>query len=409
MDTLNLFICLAWRNLWRNGRRTLLTMVAIILAVASMVSLGSFMTAWNNSTLDVTIENLTGHIQIHAPGYLDDPNIEHSMAPINADLKAYLQAAPVIAWSERVRLPAMIRTERESSPVELLGINPAAELGLSFISGAVVQGHYFNDAHERGILIGKTLMDRLQTKAGRRVVVMSQGINGQIRELGTPVVGVFRGAPEMERSVAFITLPRAQNMMGLGSHYFEISLKVDDTEALPEVVKALQKRAPELDIRAWDELQPFTKAMLEMSEGSILIWILVSFSVVAFGLVNTLLMAVYERMREFGLLQALGMRPGWLLLQVLLESLMLVGAATLAGLLVGALIVLGYQDGLDLGSWGSGATYFGASSVLYPKLVWEELLYIGTVVLVLGVLASLYPAYRASRYVPVEVLNKAIN
>lgn len=405
--SLPLLLELAWRNLWRNPRRTLLTVVAITLAVMSMVVLGAFMRAWSTSTLNTTIENLTGHIQIHALHYMDDPGIERSMPALPDEGLATLNNQPVSVWAQRVRVPAMLRTERENSPVELLGIQPDKERDLSFIAGAVEQGSYFTTPDQRGILIGRTLMDRLQTRFGRRVVLMSQGVDGQVKEIGTPVVGVFSAAPELERSVVFITLPRAQRMLGLGDGYSEIALKLTEREQLSDVAQSLRQLLPGLDVRTWYELQPFTKAMLEMSEGTILIWILVSFAVVAFGLINTLLMAIYERMREFGLLQALGMRPGMLLLQMMCESLLLVGVATLAGLLLGAMIVLAYADGLDFGSWGSGAQYFGAASVLYPELSWGELIYIGVVVWCLGVVASLYPAWMASRRVPVDVLNRA--
>lgn len=405
--SLPLLLELAWRNLWRNPRRTLLTVVAITLAVMSMVVLGAFMRAWSSSTLNTTIENLTGHIQIHALHYMDDPGIERSMPALPDDGLAALNTQPVSVWAQRVRVPAMLRTERENSPVELLGIQPDKERDLSFIAGAVEQGSYFTTSDQRGILIGRALMDRLQTRFGRRVVLMSQGVDGQVKEIGTPVVGVFSAAPELERSVVFITLPRAQRMLGLGDGYSEIALKLTEREQLSDVAQSLRQLLPGLDVRTWYELQPFTKAMLEMSEGTILIWILVSFAVVAFGLINTLLMAIYERMREFGLLQALGMRPGMLLLQMMCESLLLVGVATLAGILLGAMIVLAYADGLDFGSWASGAQYFGAASVLYPELSWGELIYIGVVVWCLGVVASLYPAWMASRRVPVDVLNRA--
>lgn len=409
MMRVGLLLSLAWRNLLRYRRRTLLTLVAIVLAVASMVALGAFMRAWANSTFEQAIENLTGHVQIHAPGYLDDPNVELSMTALGDAMRTRLNQDDVVAWAERVRVPAMVRTERESAPVMLLGIDPPREAGLSFIATAVIEGVYLDDKDARGLLIGKTLMERLQTRLGRRVVLMAQAEDGQIREVGVRIVGVFSAAPEMERGVVFMALQRAQQLLELESRYSEVSIKSSDINNLEDFVNVIRSIEPERHIERWETLQPFTKAMLEMSEGSIYIWILVSFSVVAFGLLNTLLMAVYERMREFGLLQALGMKPYWLLLQVLFEAALLVGVATLIGLLVGAAIVEGFSDGLSLGSWASGATYFGAGTVLYPRHDADELWLIGTVVWGLGIVASLWPAWQAARRIPVDVLNKALN
>lgn len=404
MDSLKLIVPLAWRNLWRNKRRTLLTMIAIVIAVMSMVAFGAFMRAWSNASLLETINNLTGHGQIHHASYLDDPNVDYRIQGLPVALAILLEQAPITHYAKRVRVPAMLVTERESAPIEIIGIQPQSEIGLSFISDAITQGRYLNTGTDRGILLGEQLVSRLQTKLGRRLVVMSQGTDGAIEERGMRIVGVFKSQPQLEKSIAFITLKSAQSMLKIGNDFSEISFRIKDKSKLDQIIPVMKKQAGELDVKAWDEIEPFTKAMVEMNEGSILIWILVSFTVVSFGLVNSLLMAVYERLREFGLLQALGMKPRWLLIQVLVESAFIVGLATLIGLVTGIMIVMIFQDGINL---GIGANYFGTAQIVYPELDWQEISTIGLVVLLLGLLASLYPAIKASRQVPVYILSRA--
>jgi ABC-type lipoprotein release transport system permease subunit len=404
MDSLKLIVPLAWRNLWRNKRRTLLTMIAIVIAVMSMVAFGAFMRAWSNASLLETINNLTGHGQIHHAGYLDDPNVDYRIQNLPTALVKLLEQPPITHYAKRVRVPAMLVTERESAPIEIIGIQPQSEIGLSFISDAVTQGRYLNSDTDRGILLGEKLVSRLQTKLGRRLVVMSQGADGAIEERGMQIVGVFKSQPQLEKSIAFIAFKSAQSMLKIDSDFSEIAFRVEDKTKLDQIISVMKNQAGQLDVQAWDEIEPFTKAMVEMNEGSILIWILVSFTVVSFGLVNSLLMAVYERLREFGLLQALGMKPRWLLIQVLVESVFIVGLATVIGLVTGILIVLAFQDGINL---GIGASYFGGAQIVYPELDWEEISTIGLVVLFLGLLASLYPAIRASRLVPVDILSRA--
>ncbi len=404
MDSLELIIPLAWRNLWRNKRRTLLTMIAIVIAVMSMVAFGAFMRAWSNASLLETINNLTGHGQIHHVGYLDDPNVDYQIQNLPTALVKLLEQPQITHYAKRVRVPAMLVTERESAPIEIIGIQPQSETGLSFISDAVTRGRYLNSDTDRGILLGEKLVSRLQTKLGRRLVVMSQGVDGAIEERGMRIVGVFKSQPQLEKSIAFIAFNSAQSMLKIGSNFSEIAFRVEDKSKLDQIISVMKNQAGQLDVQAWDEIEPFTKAMVEMNEGSILIWILVSFTVVSFGLVNSLLMAVYERLREFGLLQALGMKPRWLLIQVLVESVFIVGLATLMGLVTGILIVMTFQDGINL---GIGASYFGGAQIVYPELDWEEISTIGIVVLFLGLLASLYPAIRASRLVPVDILSRA--
>ena len=404
MHSLKLILPLAWRNLWRNKRRTLLTMIAIVIAVMSMVAFGAFMRAWSNASLLETINNLTGHGQIHHGRYFDDPNVDHRIQNLPPALVNLLEQSPVTHYAKRVRVPAMLVTERESAPIELIGIQPQSEVGLSFISDAVTQGRYLNTETDRGILLGEKIVNRLQTKLGRRLVVISQGADGAIEEQGFRIVGTFKSQPQLEKSIAFISFNTAQSMLKIDEDFSEIAFRVEDKLALNRTLVVMKDQAGELDVRAWDEIEPFTKAMVEMNEGSILIWILVSFTVVSFGLVNSLLMAVYERLREFGLLQALGMKPRWLLIQVLAESVFIVGLATIIGLISGILIVLAFHDGINL---GIGASYFGGAQIVYPELDWQEVSYIGIVVLFLGVIASLYPAIRASRQVPVDILSRA--
>ncbi|TQV74978.1 ABC transporter permease [Aliikangiella marina] len=404
--SMSLILPLAWRNLWRNKRRSLLTMLAIFVAVMSMVVLGAFMRAWSSATIVETINNLTGHGQIHALQYLDDPNIDYRIKAIPGSIANHLNSAEVTHRADRVRVPAMIRSERENSPVELLGIQPAQEKGLSFISEAIIDGRYLESNADKGIILGKKLADRLQTKLGRRVVLMSQHQDGSISERGYRVVGIFTSQPGIEKFNVFISIQSAQALLGIGSDISEVTFKLQSREQIAGFVQRLRNENSELDIQAWDELQPFTKAMIEMSDGSILIWILVSFTVVSFGLINTLLMAVFERMREFGLFQALGMKTRWLLLQILFESTFMMAVATAAGLIAGILIVIAFEGGLDL---GVGASYFGAAQVVYPELDWSEVSYIGVLVMFLGVLASLYPAIKAARNVPVDVLSRATN
>lgn len=406
MKTLSLIFPLACRNLLRNRRRTALTIAAIALAVASMASLGAFMRAWNYSSFETTIENLTGHGQIHAAGYTEDPVVEYSMAPLGAKAHSILNGSDVAAWAPRVRVPAMIRSERESFPVYLLGIEPSRESNLSFIATAISEGRYLADENDMGILVGERLAERLKTQLNHRVVLLAQGVNGDIREMGFRVVGLFSADLAMENGVVFIGRARSQSLLELENRISEVSFKAHPLSRLPELVQALRQAEPNRDTQSWDELQPFAKAMMEMNENSIEIWILVAFGVVSFGLVNSLLMAVHERIREFGLLQALGMKPRWLLVQMLLESTFLVAIGNLIGLAVGSAIVWHYRGGVSL---GIGAEYFGASQALYPQIDVAELFLIGGSVTVLGFLASLYPAFQATRIMPVDVLNRATN
>jgi ABC-type lipoprotein release transport system permease subunit len=407
MDTLRLLASLAWRNLWRNRRRSLLLMLAVGMGVWSLIGTSALMQAWSDSMLDAGLLNLTGQGQVHARGYLDDPNVEHGMAPPTPRLRQLLDGPDVTAWSERIRVPATIQSEYETYPVTLLGIQPARERGLSFIGAAVDQGATLADADANGILLGRELARRLHTLIGRRVVVMSQSASGDLAERGFRVVGIYASSEENEKAYVFTGLHTAQHMLGTGTRISEISFDLHQRDLLDAFVARLRTAAPGLDVKPWQDLLPMVKATNDLSGAFIWVWLAIMFVLLALGIVNTLLMALFERIRELGLLQALGMSPRLIFAQVMLETSMLVGFGVLAGMALGAGTVLLFHDGLDLGFLAAGAEWFGGSRMLYPRISPRQFTEIGLLIWTLGVAASAWPAWRNVRHVPVEAMRRA--
>jgi ABC-type lipoprotein release transport system permease subunit len=404
---LSLISPLAWRNLWRHRGRTLLTMLAVAIAVAAMVVLGSLLAAWSDSAFDRTTAALTGHGQIHAIGFTDDPTVERSMPPPTGALAAALANDTVKAWAPRVFAPALIRSERESAPISLYGIDPVREAAVSFLDPGEVEGTALAGPEDRGLIIGRLLAERLQVSPGRRVVISAQNVDGDVEEIGMEVIGLYRGQPDLQKSAVFASLGQAQRLLGLGNHISEIAFLARNRDEIDALADSLARAGPDLDVKRWDELQPFAAAVIEMTNDTNTIWVFVSFALVAFGLVNTIMMVVYERMREFGLMQALGMKPRVLIAQVLLESTYLVLFGTVVGAALGAGTILAFANGLDLGGLGAGASMFGASERLYPEVAVSQMILACTVVVVLSIVASLYPVRRATRRVPITVLTRA--
>ena len=405
---LALLASLTLRNLRRRGMRTFLTVSAVVLAVGAMIMLEAFMQAWTQGAFDREISSLTGHGQLHAPGYLDDPGPEASMPSPSQKLLEALDSPAVAAWAPRIVAPVLIRTERENAPAMLYGIDPGRERQVSFFgSDALAEGEVFADAESGGIVIGRVLAERLEVRLGRRVVLTTQDVQGALAEVGVPVVGIYGGRAELQGRTAFVSLGTARNLYAMDSDISEIAFLAADENAVPETAERLRASAPNLEVSTWDALRPFMKAMVEMHASMNAVWIAVSFILVSIGLVNTLMLAVHERRREFALMRALGMSPGLLLGQVLLESLFLLAAGTVLGVGAGALIVGSYADGLDLGVWGEGSAYFGGTQVLYPDLDWTQLAVACGVVVALSLAASLYPAWRASRTSPIDAMTRA--
>ena len=407
MGRLGLLVALSWRNLWRNPRRAGITFIAIGVGVWSMIVLAALMEAWGASAFDAAVKMLTGHGQIHAEGYLDDPTVDHRFAPPDRKLRLLLESAPAENWATRVRVPAIVQTARDTAPVTLVGIDPEAEQGLSFIPEAVHEGTYLDRKSGSDVLLGRKLAQRLRTGVGKRVVILSQAANGEIAERGFRIVGLFDTEQEQdEKSFVFVPRATAQSMLGMGSDISEISFILDDVAKVPMFLAQIRQVAPQLDAVSWSQLEPFTQAILDISNGTVALWTVIMFILVAFGIVNTLLMAVFERMREFGLVQALGLRPRLLLVEVLLESAFLIGLGVLAGVVVGIATLLYFRNGLNLSAVAQGSALFGIGRTLYPHVNGHLTALIAAFVWLMGILTSLYPAWRASREVPVATISK---
>jgi ABC-type lipoprotein release transport system permease subunit len=401
-----LLLTLAWRNLWRHARRTLMILFAFALGVWSMIVIAAITRGSMEQQLDKSILNLTGHIQAHVTGFRDDPVIDHRFTT-SAALEVALDDKEVIAWARRVRAPGVVASERESAGITLVGIEPAREHSLSFIASAVTEGRYLESADDQGLLLGRKLAERLETGLGRRVVLMSQDVNNQVGDRGFRVVGIFETQPrQMEDSVVFVGRATAQQMLKLGDAVTEVAVMTDDRDRLDALLARLRAAAPALDIQPWTVIEPLLVLTQKVTDVILVIWYAIVFAAMSFGLINTLLMAVFERTREFGLFQSLGMPPRHILGQVLMESLILLALALALGNLSAWATIASLKGGIDLSSVAEGMELMGVAPVIYPAWSAGDLAMANLLVFVLGLAASLYPAWRASRHVPVEALTR---
>ena len=406
MESLRLLIALAWRNLWRNKRRTMVILFAIVLGVWAMIFTAAFMRGMSLQIIDDTVENLTGHIQIHKPGYLDDPVVEHSFH-VDDSLNTALQNEAIQQFAMRIRVPTVVASERDSYGLVLIGIDPKPEAELSFIANSIVQGNYLSDSDDQGVIIGKKLAEQLETRLGKRVVLMSQNLDNDIADRGFRIVGIFDTQMEaLEMGYVFMGRKTAEKMLGIEDQVSEIAISLKQEIDVDTVVQKLKHQQPELDIQAWHELQPMSRVMVEMYEDFHLIWHLIVFIAMGFGIINTLLMAVFERTREFGLFQALGLKPTFIMGQVWIEAILLLLLGTALGNLVSWLSVMATGEGIDVSAFAQGMEMANLSNIIPFVIVSGDLILANSVVIILGLLTSLYPAWRASSMVPADALTR---
>jgi len=334
--------------------------------------------------------------------------VANLLDPPDEKLRGALNGPEVVAWATRVRVPAVISSERETRGVTLVGVDPEREAEISFVAEDMAEGRFLESPVDAGLIVGRRLVNKLETGLGKRVVIMSQSPDNEIADRGFRIVGIFESKMALyEEGFVFAGEATVQRLLGIGERISEVAVLGSNYRDVEELYRSIEAAVPEeVEVRPWYELDRYLGAMLGTMDGFVWVWIVVVFLALSFGLVNTLVMAVFERVREIGLMLALGMTPRNILSQIVVESVLLLSLGLAVGNLAAWGTIKPLEGGIDLSVVGEGMEWFGASSVLYPALYSSDLLLVNLVVLVLGFLASLSPAWRASRFEPVEAITK---
>lgn len=404
---LGLIVQLSLRNLLRHRRRNLLLLMAVAVAVGSVLVTASLIRGFQIDLADSAVSNLTGHVKVQAPGYRDDPTIERGFELGDA-WQGAIQQAPVLGTAARVRVPAVVMSERETRGIQLVGVDPGAE-SISFLGDVDIRGEALTGADDRRLLIGEALAEQLKTDVGRRLVLMAQGSDGRSREAGFRIAGTFDSeGTSLEKAFVFTGTERLQDMLDTGA-VTELSVRLQDVPELDAEMEAIRLRLakayPDLEVANWLELEPQAAAMFVYADTGIFIWFAVMMAALIFGLINTLITAVMERVRELGMLRAVGMRSGAVVTQVVIESSLIVSIGVAVGAVVGyALSTLWLGDGIDLSQYAEGMEMAGMRSILVPRVLTSDFLMICSLSVVVGVLASLYPARQAVKPSPLQAL-----
>ena len=273
MGRLRINLRFAWRNLWRNHRRTLIMLAAIVVGTWAMIFMTALMRGMVDDMVKDGVSALPGHVQIHHPDYRDDPTVDNRMAPPDAELAKTLADPRVVAWTTRVRVPAVISSERDTRGVILIGADPEGEKGLSFVADDIVEGRFLESAEDSGLVVGRKLVERLETELGKRVVVMSQDRDNEIADRGFRIVGIFESRlTQFEEGFVFGGQRTVQNLLGMGDSVSEVAILGHDYRDVEGLYRLVNEAAgPEVEVLPWQkrmtQADERTKKMLEAWSG----------------------------------------------------------------------------------------------------------------------------------------------
>jgi putative ABC transport system permease protein len=402
-------IALAWRNLWRQPHRTLLTVSAIAFACMFMVCLLALQVGTYAGMEDNSLSLFDGYAQIQRPGYQDDPGINKSFAPSEALLQNIRSIPGISVVAPRAQAYALLtraNTQR-SLAASIVGVQPEVEQRVSRIASTIHDGRYLHDDAAEAVL-GEALARNLEVRPGDKVTLLGMGRDGSMAADVLTVVGLFSsGVKNLDRQLAEIPLARFQFDFAMPGEIHSLVISGPSLASVDRGVPALRRLAAQSRLRVlnWGELEPGLRDAIRLDASSSLFWYVVLVVVVIAILLNTILMSILERTREFGILLALGMRPSAVGRMVWIEILLLLFVGLAAGIAIGASIAGWFAiHGIALPGAEGAFAKWGMPGRIHPKLTAFSLFAAPVVIAVCTAIAGFVPFLKLRRLEPVAAM-----
>lgn len=398
---------LAFRNIQRNRRRSLITIIAVGVGLASLIFLWSFNDGTNEQMRDNVIRLFTSHVQIHAHGFqklLDPALVLPDRVVIEHRLKSLSELE---AFSERVKTEALIGTNEQSRGIQLIGIDPVQEKKVTDLERFITHGTFLKSGDKRLLLIGNRLADKMDAQLGDKVVLMTQAMDGTLAGFPYHIAGIFdTGSQTMDELTAYITLDSAQELLGLDEEIHEIAIRLHERRQIPSFLKSLSfLNKTKYEVFRWDEIVPEVEQWSQWSESIIRTILVAVMFVIGVGIMNTVIMSVFERTREFGIMMAIGTSPKQILKLIVIETVLLELGGMILGLIVGCLLTYYFSKvGIAFHELEQAFSRSYMSTVTYTRLEWTHVAQSLLILFAMNTLIGLYPAWKASRMEPIQAI-----
>ena len=406
---MQLYLRLAWRNIWRHKRRTIIIVMAMSLTLALMMFYDGLMYGFTNAIYGNAVKVLGGNIQVHAQGYREQAN-STPLLPL-ADPQAVIKAAEsnplTLAATQRITTGGLVTSREGAFAVKIVGVEPEKESKVNIIGQNVKDGRNLTSDDLDNLLIGKGLADAMGVKVGDRITMVGRSQHDQMRQRTMTVVGIYAlGLGDMEKEAVYISLGEAQALYEVTGST-EVAIFLDQIGQEADVINAMKPQLPGYEIESFQANYPDLASAINTKGGVMNVFSVIIIAIAGVGILNLLLMAVYERTREIGMLGAMGLKPRQISFLFVLEGTMigLVGAA--AGIVLG-LVFNGIlmKVGMQFPDMSSAASYMALiQSRVYPTLGTEKLFMRASLVALISAIASLIPAVEAGRREPAEALH----
>jgi putative ABC transport system permease protein len=398
----------AWRNIWRNKRRSSITIAAIAIGMAGILFMIGMMNGWLVNMIDNSVKLETGSIQIHVKGYQEDPSVDKLIMDPNSIIKKISTLKELSGISPRIKAFGLVSHSDNSVGAMLVGIDPAKEKRVTNLYQNMAEGDYNSIVENNTVLIGKIMAQNLDVKVGDEIILLTQGADGSMGNDLFKVGGIFESASlEMERSFVYMGLASADQLLSTYGGINELAVNIQDVNKAKEVRNEIAKAINDnnYEVFSWDEILPGIAQMVVFFLGAIYLFYFIVFGIAAFGISNTLIMAIFERIHEIGVLRALGTNPGQIFLMTVFESVIMGMVGSIIGAALGYLISLYFiVFGMNLSFFAQIRTVIAMSPIVYFKLGPNDFILGILFVIIVTALASLYPSFKAARLKPAEAI-----
>jgi ABC-type lipoprotein release transport system permease subunit len=399
---------LAWRNIWRNPRQSLVLIAAISMGVLCSLFIVAFYSGMVVQRVDSVIKKELSHIQIHHPMFKDelDPAFQIAQSDSIADALSSLENVQAVA--KRIRLQGMVSSPAGSSAIILNATNPEAEQNTTGLRNRMTNGSYLDTPMRQAVLISEHLLAKLKTAVHRKLVFTFQNSEGEVVSAAFKICGTFKSnSKPFDLMNVFIRLEDLRSLQGNKKDLNEIAILLKDRNDLEKIQNLIREKLPDYKVENWQELSPEMRLLVSTFQETMYIFMAIILLALSFGITNTMLMSVVQRTREFGMLLAFGMKKSRIFLMILLETFLIM----LCGLPLGILMALGIifyygKKGINLEIYNKTMESFGYDTIIYPVITADHLINMLALISLLVLVSALGPARRALSLKPVEALRK---
>lgn len=375
---------------------------AIALGLCGGLFATGIMVGMADSMVNTAIDRYLGHLEIHTPTFKQNPLVNDSI-PEAGEVVALLRSrSEVTGVSARTVIEGMVSSAVTNSGAQIIGVNPKDEALTTTTPKKIVRGVYLDDVGRLPVVVGKKLAEKLELRVHSKLVLSFAGRDGSIIYGSFRIVGIFETESTIfDKSTAFVRSSDLAALIGAPPLVHEIAVRLANSLVVPTVVSDMRARLPNLAVDSWKDLAPELKLTAEMTDISMIFFLGLILFGLLFGITNTMLMSVLERVREFGVLMAVGMKRRRVFWLIMLETVLLSLTGGLVGGVVGAILIdITSRTGIDLSVVGEGLSSYGISSMLYPavpSVIYAEL---GVLVIVTALCAAVYPGMKATKLNP---------